>query len=174
MLREERSYFYDDPSYGTVRSSYIIKGNRGLCSDGDGDFIFITYERKGRVTKGWMIMDDFYVDHQVKNQTVLPEPEPFYIINTMACRKENDAVNATQKLINEGYRAGYLWIPDYNSLSGKEYYTVYLGPFYSQYECEVEVEKYRRIQPTAYGLIVNQENKRIKITGVGKVKVTYY
>ena len=98
----------------------------------------------------------------------------FYILNTMACAKETNAVNATQKLIDEGYRAGYLWIPDYNSLSGKEYYTVYIGPFYSQYECEVEVEKYRKIQPTAYGLIVNQEHKRVEITGVGKVKVTYY
>ncbi len=97
---------------------------------------------------------------------------PFYIINTSATKNENQAKIKVENLISNGYKAAYLWIPDYKSLSGAEYYSVYIGPFYSQYECEKFVEFYRGINPKSYGLLVSHENKRVKITGIGKVKVT--
>ena len=97
---------------------------------------------------------------------------PFYIINTSATKDENQAKIKVESLISKGYKSDYLWIPDYKSLSGAEYYSVYIGPFYSQYECEKFVGFYRGIDPKSYGLLVSHENKRVKITGIGKVKVT--
>ena len=68
-----------------------------------------------------------------------------------------------------GYESDYLWIPDYNPLSGAEYYSVYIGPFFSQYECEEATEAYRQRHPDAYGLLVSQNNVRVRINGIGKI-----
>ena len=98
-----------------------------------------------------------------------PSEEDFYIINVSAIK---DAVSARKK-VNElrsmGYESDYLWIPDYNSLSGAEYYSVYIGPFFSQYECEEATEAYRQRHPDAYGLLVSQDNVRVRINGIGKI-----
>ena len=98
-----------------------------------------------------------------------PSEEDFYIINVSAIK---DAVSARKKvdeLRSMGYESDYLWIPDYNSLSGAEYYSVYIGPFFSQYECEEATEDYRQLHPEAYGLLVSQENVRVRINGIGKI-----
>ena len=97
----------------------------------------------------------------------------FYIINVSAVKTEADARKKVLALQQSGYDAGYLWIPDYASLSGALYYSVYIGPFTTQYDCEVATESYRKKHPEAYGLLVSQENKRVQISGIGKVKVTY-
>jgi hypothetical protein len=99
------------------------------------------------------------------------EQEEFYILNIMAIKSKSQAIQEVEKLIQKGYDADFLWIPDYNSLSKAEYYSVYIGPFQTQRECEEEVERYRQIDPNAYGLLVSQENKRVKITGVNKVQI---
>ena len=72
----------------------------------------------------------------------------------------------------KGYQANYLWIPDYASLSGAKFYSVYIGPFSTQQECEIATEEYRKKDKNAYGLLVSQEPKRVQINGVGKVTVT--
>ena len=98
-----------------------------------------------------------------------PSEEDFYIINVSAIK---DAVSARKKvdeLRSMGYESDYLWIPDYNSLSGAEYYSVYIGPFFSQYECEEATEAYRQRHPDAYGLLVSQDNVRVRINGIGKI-----
>ena len=94
----------------------------------------------------------------------------FYIIAVNAVKTEVQAKSAAQVLENNGYASGYLWIPDYQSLSGAELYSVYIGPYSTQYECEVATEDYRNIQPDAYGLLVSQQRKRVQINGIGKVK----
>jgi hypothetical protein len=108
------------------------------------------------------------------NQSVIKQdPElPFYIINVAAVKTVADAQAKVRELENKGYSAGYLWIPDYASLSGAQYYAVYVGPFSTQSECEIATEAYRKTHPGAYGLLVSQENKRVQINGVGKVTVT--
>jgi hypothetical protein len=95
----------------------------------------------------------------------------FYVINTNAVKKESTAKKGVENLKSKGYEAGYLWIPEYKSLSGAEFYSVYVGPFYSQFECEKAVEEYRKVDSKAYALLVSQENKRVEIRGIGKVKV---
>jgi hypothetical protein len=98
--------------------------------------------------------------------------ELFYIINVAAVKKESDAKKKVQELNENGYQSDYLWIPDYPSLSGALYYSVYIGPFSTQYDCEVATEAYRIKHPEAYGLLVSQDNKRVQINGIGKVTVT--
>ena len=96
----------------------------------------------------------------------------FYIINVIATKTETKALSEVKKLINKGYKAGHLWIPNYKSLSGANFYSVYIGPFSNQKECEREVEKYRKKDRNAYGTLVSQDNKRVEIRGIGKVKTT--
>lgn len=98
--------------------------------------------------------------------------DSFYILNIAATKSENEARKKVRELQEMGYDADYLWIPDYASLSGALFYCVYIGPFYTQYDCELATEEYRRINPTAYGLLVSQENKRVQINGIGKVSVS--
>lgn len=94
----------------------------------------------------------------------------FYIINVAAANTEQQAKNKMKELKNQGYNAGYLWIPDYASLSGAQLYCVYIGPFKSQYECEVATEEYRKKDSKAYGLLVsNESTSRVQILGIGKV-----
>lgn len=102
-------------------------------------------------------------------ESATAQKAPFYIVNVAAVKSEREALLKTKGLIQKGYRSGYLWIPNYASLSGARYYSVYIGPFKSRYDCEVATEQYRKIQPSAYGLLVSHEPKRVQITGIGKV-----
>jgi len=98
-----------------------------------------------------------------------PSEEDFYIINVSAIKDAVSARKKVKELRSMGYESDYLWIPNYNSLSGAEYYSVYIGPFFSQYECEEATEAYRQLHPEAYGLLVSQENVRVRINGIGKI-----
>ncbi|NOQ72687.1 MAG: hypothetical protein GQ574_11825 [Crocinitomix sp.] len=107
-------------------------------------------------------------DQSVTEKT---EDEAFYIINVTAVKNESLAERRVEELKHKGYDSDFLWIPDYASLSGAKYYTVYIGPFKSQYDCEVATEEYRKTQPDAYGLLVSHDNIRVEIRGIGKVKI---
>lgn len=95
--------------------------------------------------------------------------KPFYITIAVAVNSKNQARSAAADLKRKGYQSGYLWIPDYTSLSGAQSYAVYLGPFATQRACEVATEDYRKIVPSAYGTLVSHGKKRIQINGIGKV-----
>jgi hypothetical protein len=98
--------------------------------------------------------------------------EAFYIINVAAIKTESDAKTKVQELKKKGYKSDYLWIPDYASLSGALFYSVYIGPYSTQYDCEVATEEYRKKHTEAYGLLVSQDNKRVQINGIGKVTIS--
>lgn len=108
----------------------------------------------------------------VSGITKAQQSTPFYIVNVAAVTTEGEAKTKAQALIKKGNEAGYLWIPDYASLSGAKFYSVYIGPYSTQYDCEIATENYRKINPQAYGLLVSQDNKRVQINGIGKVTVT--
>lgn len=94
----------------------------------------------------------------------------FYIINVTATKTETKALSEVKKLKNKGYKAGHLWIPNYKSLSGANFYSVYIGQFNTQKECIREIEKYRKINGKAYGTLVSQENKRVEIRSASNIK----
>ncbi len=98
--------------------------------------------------------------------------DPCYIINVSVASSLEKTVSKVEELKSQGYNAGYLWIPDYASLSGAKLYAIFIGPFETQKECEIAVEKYRQKQPSAYGVLVSQENNRVEIRGIDKVKIT--
>lgn len=97
---------------------------------------------------------------------------PTFVINVAAVKTEKAAQKQVAVLKQQGYSSGYFWIPDYKSLSGAEYYSVYIGPITNQKKCEEFVETYRLKNQSAYATLLDQQNKRVEIRGVGKVKVT--
>lgn len=96
----------------------------------------------------------------------------YYVVNIIAVSRLSMAKAKVSELKKKGYDAGYLWIPDYASLSGKKLYTVYIGTYATQRECEKATESLRKKFHDAYGSKVSQENESVFITGVGKVAIT--
>lgn len=88
---------------------------------------------------------------------------PCYIICTSACFTEDEAIRRSYQLRRKGYRTGYLWIPDYPSLSGARMFVIYTGPFSSRSKCIEELRKYQRIDRKAYAVLVSHKSKRIDI-----------
>ena len=91
---------------------------------------------------------------------------PFYIINTAAVKTEQEAQKKVGALKEEGYIANYLWIPDYASLSGAEYFTVFIGPFETKQECAIFVDDYHSTDPKAYGTLVSHQAGRVTVGGL--------
>lgn len=96
----------------------------------------------------------------------------FYVISVAAVKTEGQAKAEVEKLLARGYSADYLWIPDYPSLSGKPYFSVYLGPYDNQDACEYAVDDAKSDFPGAYGVLVSQRATRVQINGIGQVSVT--
>ncbi len=120
-----------------------------------------------------------YTDGRHIKMTMCEGPEStaissdaFYIVNVAAVKTESQAIEKAAELKRTGNPSGYLWIPDYASLSGAQFYSVYIGPYSTQYDCEVATEDFRKNHPEAYGLLVSQDRKRVQINGIGKVTVT--
>jgi hypothetical protein len=91
---------------------------------------------------------------------------PFYIINTAAVKLEVAAIKKAQVLRDDGYKADYLWIPDYGSLSGAEFFSVFLGPYKTKEECAIILDKYQSVNPKAYGTLVSYDSKREVVHGL--------
>ena len=127
--------------------------------------------------------NDFKRSHKGEAQIVQSEintaPEAdinnkdFYIIAVSVASSDTEAMDKVNSLKSEGYNSDFLWIPDYKSLSGAEYFSVFIGPFRSESECAIAVQEYRKSNPSAYGLLVsNESSKRVSITGPNKIKIT--
>ncbi len=196
------SFYYIDSNHENIYNNNVInstfnkknikkknEGKLAVISDADG----YTNLRKGKGTnfqivkkiysnekfyvhptneKWWKVETKDGVNGYMFSNRINLLNDRFYIINVTATKTEKKALSEVKKLSDKGYKAGHLWIPNYKSLSGALLYSVYIGPFYSQTECEREVEKYRKINNNAYGILVSQESKRLEIRGLGKIKTT--
>jgi len=112
---------------------------------------------------------------QSQNQVTdeLDPDDNFYIIAVSIASSDIEAMDKVKSLESQGYNSDFLWIPDYKSLSGAKYFSVYIGPFRSESECALAIEEYRKINPTAYGLLVsNESSKRVEIRGPNKIKIS--
>lgn len=66
-----------------------------------------------------------------------------YMIFTGAKVNESDCITWVDNKKREGYsNPGYLWIPDYPSLSGKKNYATFMGPYSSNEECKTELKSF--------------------------------
>ncbi len=55
----ERAYFYKEDKI-TRRKAYLLRNEVARFSDGDNDFIFVSFTNdQGVVTEGWMLRSDF-------------------------------------------------------------------------------------------------------------------
>ncbi|MEM7512732.1 MAG: SPOR domain-containing protein [Bacteroidota bacterium] len=93
-------------------------------------------------------------------------PTPAYVINLDAVNSEVQAKKAVKKLMDEGYRAGYLWPPKFGSISNNQIWVVFIGPYNSPRECGIAVDSYRESHSEkVYGVLVAHENRRVEIRG---------
>jgi len=112
-----------------------------------------------------------------ENPSKFTGPTPRYVVNIAAYKKETQAQERAEQLKQQhGYKAGYLWPPDFNSLSNTELWVVFIGPYRDMDDCILAVESYRKIDPKVYAVKVGQQHERVEIRGRNKIKRTrnYY
>lgn len=96
--------------------------------------------------------------------------ETFYIIALNAFEDQDEAIAWVEEREETGHKVGYLWIPDFESLSGTEKYAVFYGP-YEHDECYNEVEVLRNgDEPGAYGLGIDMDGNRLEFRGWDNTK----
>jgi hypothetical protein len=92
----------------------------------------------------------------------------FYMVMVKNVQSRTEAIQAVEELKDKGFAASRLWGTDYPSLDIKGY-AVYLGPFYSQQQCELAVEHYKMIDPNVYGQFASDLDIEIRVDGFGEV-----
>jgi hypothetical protein len=87
-----------------------------------------------------------------------------FVIITGSFTYEKDVINDVSRMRNEGYsNAGYIWIPDYPSMSGKQLYAPFIGPFQSYEECKKNLQSLSKTGRFWYGLKVSYTPQRVEI-----------
>jgi cell division septation protein DedD len=76
-------------------------------------------------------------------------PTPCWIVSYGSFMNEKYAQINTQKLKANGKNAGYYWIPDRNP-RGNKFFKVYIGPFFTKADAEIELQNTKKLSPTAY------------------------
>lgn len=130
--------------------------------------IFANFEdiKNQKLIKRGFLLDNLYQTHQLPEIEPVSDkntPAPFYVINISATANKDEAVKAVKELKAKYGSAGYLWIPDYESLSGKKIFSVFLGPFEYMEDCMKKLGNYRKIMPEAYGICVQHKKERITL-----------
>ena len=67
-----------------------------------------------------------------------------FICCISATKSEKEAQKSVNNLVAKGHPAAYLWIPDYDGLSGKELYLVYIGPYANKAVASAALERLKR------------------------------
>jgi hypothetical protein len=104
-------------------------------------------------------------------ERVKPDSSGFYLINISATAIENDAVEQVKELKSKGHPAGYLWIPDFQSLSRKELFSVFIGPFPNLDSAVLYLEDYKKYDPKAYLVKAENSNKRTTVLGNFDIRI---
>lgn len=85
----------------------------------------------------------------------------YYVVSYAGVAKEEDAIQLVDSLLPSFPNAGYLWIPDFASLSGKEMFAVFLDQGkYPSYILEETVQKYKQKIPGIYVVRVDHNSER--------------
>lgn len=105
---------------------------------------------------GWMMIQltDSTVGY-VHNSRVDILTEEFYTQMLAAFNKESEAINHIKKLERRGIPGDFLFIPNYSSLSGTQMYAVFSGKFATESECKAALRKTKKLQSSAYGVLVS-------------------
>lgn len=94
-----------------------------------------------------------------------PRSTTFWALSFGAYPGRQAAEAAAAQLRDHGFRTGVLWIPDYSSLSGKQFWMAYVGPidYSDRDEAEAQLTRLRRYQSGAYGIKVDNSGSREEI-----------
>lgn len=104
--------------------------------------------------------DGSYVDSEGK----LVFQSDCFIIVTGAFAYENDVKADVNRMKSQGYtNVGYLWIPDFASLSEKRFFAPFIGPFRSYGECLYSLKNTVPPGRFWYGVKVSQNPERVEI-----------
>lgn len=98
-------------------------------------------------------------------------PYGFYLINVSATANLDEATQQVQDLQAKGHPSGYVWLPDYESLSNKERYAVFIGPFRGIDTCIRYLESYQKEAPKAYTVKARHSKKRLTIHNKFDIRV---
>jgi len=85
---------------------------------------------------------------------------PYYIVTVKAVAEKDSAVALVNELRTNVINANYLWIPDYESLSGREFYQVFIGPFDNEAEVIPFLMDYKESNKDAYAILVDHNTDR--------------
>lgn len=113
----------------------------------------------------------------VEKNKILVEPldkkteVPFYIVSVSSAEKPEIASEQVLELRNKYENANYLWIPDYKSLSGKQLYSIFLGPYNYLPTAMTEFLKLKKDFKDAYCVEVSQTNKRVVLIDKYDIRV---
>lgn len=105
--------------------------------------------------------DEFKGDDMKEGETNITEP--CWVNTILATKSKEEArekVEEVEGLLEYGDECGYLWIPDHNSLSGEEYYLVFLGPYEKAETSQYIAGHYLWLNPDTYCIRVSDENER--------------
>ncbi|MDZ4810927.1 MAG: zinc-ribbon domain-containing protein [Bacteroidota bacterium] len=87
-----------------------------------------------------------------------------FVIITGSFAEKKYARDYVTTMRNDGHNnGGYLWIPDYPSLSGKRFYATFIGPYQSYTECENNLRTLRTNSRFWYGKKVSYNPEQIEI-----------
>lgn len=99
---------------------------------------------------------------------------PFYFVPVNAFEKKDEekAIAWVEEQRTLGFKACYLWIPKFRSLSGTKKYAVGYGDFDNIEDCVIAIDSLKLAgQNSVYGLRVNEQGDRMEIRGKDKLKL---
>lgn len=84
----------------------------------------------------------------------------YYIINFSSGNTKDEAQKVTEATLPISEGAGYLWIPDFASLSGKEIYSVFLDQSKDMFSIMESLQLHKAQFPGIYAVRVNHSKER--------------
>jgi len=58
VITSDKAYFYSEPTYSTVTTSFLLKGQKVKSNKTHNGFIFTSFSYKGNSTVGWLSLTD--------------------------------------------------------------------------------------------------------------------
>lgn len=91
-------------------------------------------------------------------------PTPTWIATAGAYPAESDARDRARELERLGFDAGYLWVPDYGSLSGARMWVAFVGPAARESDGRRLLRELKRFQHDAYSLRLAPSGARSELS----------
>lgn len=103
--------------------------------------------------------------------SLIDEKNEYYILNYAATAEEKEAIEEVNSLRKTYPNAGYLWIPDFASLSGSEVFVVFLDQTKDQSKILELLDNSKAENPSIYAVRVNQSSERWAAYNSGDIRI---